>query len=58
MFAVEFAQDSCGCVIALFLALKHGNTLLSHDVYMRRGQARSFEFCDGGVVQRNVLRVE
>ena len=31
-FPLSFAIDSCGCVTALFLALRHGPTLLSHDV--------------------------
>ena len=31
-FSLYFAIDSCGCVIALFLGLRHGPTLLSHDV--------------------------
>ena len=32
MFFLEFAINSCGCVIALFLGLRHGLTFLSHDV--------------------------
>ena len=32
MFFLEFAIDSCGCVTALFLLLRHGPTLLADDV--------------------------
>ena len=36
MFLPVFAIDSCGCVIILFLGLKHELTLLSHDVVRAR----------------------
>ena len=55
-FSLYVAIDSCGCVIALFLGLRHGPTLLSHDVVRKPIKLSGtngrfpFEFLDGGVI--------
>ena len=35
LFSLYIGVDSCGCVINLFLVLRHVPTLLSHDVVQK-----------------------